>query len=45
MSVLEKLEEKYTSSNQSIDTYLTGLLHARPITYWDYIDTGVLLNI
>ena len=45
MSVLEKLEEKYTSSNQSIDTYLTGLLHSRPITYWDYIDTGVLLNI
>lgn len=45
MSVLEDLEKKYTESNQSMETYLQGLLHAKPITYWDYIDTGVLLNI
>lgn len=45
MDVLKELEQKYTSTGQSMETYLQGLLHAKPITYWDYIDTDVLLNL
>lgn len=45
MDILKKLEEKYTSTGQSVETYLTGLYHAKPITYWDYIETDVLLNL
>ncbi|MBI1836272.1 MAG: tryptophan 2,3-dioxygenase [Flavobacteriia bacterium] len=45
MDILKELEKKYSSTNQSMDTYLQGLLHAKPITYWDYIDTDVLLNL
>jgi tryptophan 2,3-dioxygenase len=43
--ILHLLEEKYTRDKQPIDTYLKGLLHAKPITYWDYIDVDVLLNM
>jgi tryptophan 2,3-dioxygenase len=45
MDIIEKLEEKYKAQNQPINPYLQGLLHAKPITYWDYIDTDVLLNL
>ncbi|WP_242203830.1 tryptophan 2,3-dioxygenase family protein [Aestuariivivens insulae] len=43
--VINQLEEKYNSIGQDIDTHLEGLLHSKPITYWDYIQTDVLLNL
>ncbi|OIQ29967.1 MAG: tryptophan 2,3-dioxygenase [Bacteroidetes bacterium MedPE-SWsnd-G2] len=43
--VLQNLEEKYTSINQDLHTHLEGLLHSKPITYWDYIQTDALLNL
>jgi len=43
--LLRKLEEKYNAIGQNVDTHLSGLLHSRPITYWDYVQTDALLNL
>lgn len=43
--IIAQLEAKYARDKQPADTYLKGLLHAKPITYWDYIDVDVLLNL
>lgn len=44
-NVLEQLKTKYESIGQDMDTHLRGLLHSRPLTYWDYIQTDALLNL
>jgi len=44
-SIIEKLEKKFDAINQNTDTHLEGLLWAKPITYWDYIQSDALLNI
>ena len=43
--VLDALNEKFGAINQKTETHLEGLLWSKPITYWDYIQTDVLLNI
>lgn len=43
--ILEKLDEKFQAINQKTETHLEGLLWAKPITYWDYIQTDALLNL
>ncbi len=43
--ILEQLEEKFQGINQKTETHLEGLLWAKPITYWDYIQTDALLNL
>ena len=43
--LIAQLEEKYNSMGQNTETHLTGLLHSKPITYWDYIQTDALLNL
>lgn len=45
IDLLEKLKAKYDAMGQDVDTHLSGLLHARPITYWDYIQTDALLSL
>lgn len=40
-----QLTQKYQQINQDVETHLEGLLHSKPITYWDYIQTDVLLNL
>lgn len=42
---LEALEKKFEAINQKTQTHLEGLLWAKPITYWDYIQTDALLNL
>jgi tryptophan 2,3-dioxygenase len=44
-AVLKDLESKFYLINQKTDTHLEGLVYAKPITYWDYIQTDALLNI
>lgn len=41
----DQLNDKYNQLGQDVDTHLEGLLHSKPITYWDYIQTDVLLNL
>ncbi|HTO36560.1 MAG TPA: tryptophan 2,3-dioxygenase family protein [Flavobacterium sp.] len=43
--LIEQLEEKFKAIDQNTDTHLEGLLWAKPITYWDYIQTDALLNL
>ncbi|MBC7641787.1 MAG: tryptophan 2,3-dioxygenase [Flavobacterium sp.] len=43
--ILQDLDKKFVAINQKTDTHLEGLLWSNPITYWDYIQTDVLLNI
>lgn len=43
--ILEALEEKFAAINQNTHTHLEGLLHSKPITYWDYIHTDALLSL
>lgn len=42
---LEELDEKFKAINQKTETHLEGLRWAKPITYWDYIQTDALLNL
>ncbi len=43
--ITQKLKEKYEAIGQDYETYLEGLLHSKPINYWDYIQTDALLNL
>ncbi len=43
--ILKQIDEKLGALGQSTETHLKGLLNAKPITYWDYIQTGALLNL
>ena len=43
--LLEQLVKKYKFIGQDVNTHLNGLLHAKPLTYWDYVQTDALLNL
>jgi len=43
--LLKKLDEKFSALGQDVHVHLEGLLHSKPITYWDYIQTDALLNL
>lgn len=42
---LSALEDKFKAIGQKTETHLEGLLWAKPITYWDYIQTDALLSL
>ena len=42
---LNALAEKYDAMGQDIVSYLDGLLYADYLTYWEYIDLDILLNL
>lgn len=44
-AILKEIELKYDAINQKTDTHLEGLLWAKPINYWDYIQTDALLSL
>ncbi len=43
--LLEELEDKYNTIGQDVNTHLSGLLHSKPMTYWDYIQPDALLSL
>ena len=43
--ITNRLKEKYEAINQDVETHLEGLLHSKPLNYWDYIQTDALLNL
>ncbi len=43
--ITNQLEDKYNALDQNVNTHLEGLLHSKPIDYWDYIQTDALLNL
>ncbi len=42
---IEELQEKYEASGQDMLSYLEGLLYADYLTYWDYINLDILLQL
>lgn len=44
-NILKRLDEKLSAINQDTDIHLEGLVHANPITYWDYIMPEALLGL
>lgn len=45
MDIQKQLKEKYEAIKQDPQVHLEGLLHSKPITYWDYVHTDALLNL
>jgi len=43
--LLKAIDEKYAAMGQDADTHLSGLLHAEPMTYWDFIQADALLGL
>jgi tryptophan 2,3-dioxygenase len=43
--ITNQLKEKFDKIGQDLDTHLEGLLHSKPINYWDYIQTDALLDL
>ena len=43
--IIQKITEKYQSLGENPETYLQGLLHSKPITYWDYVEVDTLLSL
>lgn len=43
--VLQRIEEKFKAIDQNPAVHLEGLVHANPITYWDYIMPDALLSL
>src|ERR1044072_2178552 len=43
--LINDIEEKYRKLVQDPETYLKGLLHSKPINYWDYIELDTLLSL
>jgi len=43
--ILKKIDEKYNDLGIPVDAMLEGLLHSKPVNYWDYIQTGPLLSL
>lgn len=43
--LIDNIYKKYKGLGDNPETYLNGLLHAKPITYWDYVDLETLLSL
>ena len=43
--ITDQLKQKYETLNQDVETHLEGLLHSKPINYWDYVQTDALLSL
>lgn len=43
--IIKDIEEKYQNMGENPQTYLKGLLQAKPINYWDYIQVDTLLSL
>ncbi|MDN6310289.1 MAG: tryptophan 2,3-dioxygenase family protein [Psychroflexus sp.] len=44
-NTLDKITEKYENLGENPDAYLEGLVYAKPINYWDYIQVDTLLSL
>ena len=43
--ILNSIRKKYWDLGENPETYLKGLYHSKPITYWDYIQVDTLLSL
>ena len=43
--LIQSIQKKYEDLGENLETYLKGLLHAKPINYWDYVEVETLLSL
>lgn len=43
--LIKQLQDKYEALGENPDNYLMGLLHSKPMNYWDYIGVDSLLTL
>ena len=43
--LLNAIDEKYSAMGQDPNVHLSGLLHSKPMTYWDYVQVDALLGL
>ena len=43
--LLDAIDKKYEAMGQDPDVHLSGLLHAEPMTYWDFAQVDALLGL
>lgn len=43
--IIDQINKKYQDLGENPNTYLEGLLQAKPITYWDYIEVDTLHSL
>ena len=41
----EQLKAKYEALGDPLELHLKGLLHSKPLTYWDYVEVDTLLSL
>lgn len=44
-NLIRDINEKYEALGEKPETYLKGLLQAKPINYWDYVEVDTLLSL
>lgn len=44
-NIIKAINEKYRNMGENPDTYFKGLLYAKPVNYWDYIEVETLLSL
>lgn len=45
LNELDALRQKFNEMGQDLPNQLEGFVHAKPMNYWDYIQTDALLNL
>ena len=43
--LIKQLVDKYEALGENPENYLKGLLHTKPLNYWDYIEVDTLLSL
>lgn len=43
--LIQAIVDKYTALGENPETYLKGLLQAKPLNYWDYVEVDTLLSL
>ena len=43
--LINDISKKFEALGQNAETHFEGLLHGKPLNYWDYIQTDALLNL
>ena len=44
-NLINDISKKFEALGQNAETHFEGLLHGKPLNYWDYIQTDTLLNL
>lgn len=43
--LIQQIQDKYKTLGEDPNAYLEGLLHSKPVNYWDYIQVDSLLSL